>query len=156
MKKLNKLNDLEYIVIMAFLSYLMVTVIFKNKIIIQNIANLTSKDGFINIAKVLGKLLILYPIINTYLYQRIVIYILKKFNIKSDLLLMLFSSLLFAITYYDSFIPMFLFGIILSYSYILYNNKKITSQSITLLIYMLTNFLSIVTIFVEKLNLLIK
>jgi hypothetical protein len=134
---LNNLNDLEYIVIMAFLSYLLVTVIFNNKIVTQNVENIISYGGFLNIVKVLGKLLIIYPIINTYLYQHLVINILRKINVKSNLLLILFSSLLLAITYYDSFIPMFLFGIILSYSYVLYNNKKIASQSLTLFIYML-------------------
>lgn len=149
---LNDLNDLEYIVIISFLSYFLVTIIFNNKIVAQDVTNIIPYKGILNTVEVLGKLLIVYPIINTYLYQHIVINILRRVNVKNNLLLILFSSLLLAITYYNSFIPMFLFGIILSYSYILYNNKKMSSESVILLIYMLTNLLSVITIFIEKLN----
>jgi hypothetical protein len=141
---LNNISDYSYILIMVMFAWMadVLTGLY------ANIFNIPFKRLQFDVSPILMFILvgIVGPIIETYLFQVVLIYFLKKVNYLNNnkALLVIVASIIFGVLHnysYDYIIFGFLFGMILNYSYLIYKNKTLSSFIIALTIHIIYNIL---------------
>ncbi|WP_029687890.1 CPBP family intramembrane glutamic endopeptidase [Thermoanaerobacter sp. A7A] len=144
---LNNLSDYWYIVIMVIL-VCFIDVLIGMLAIIFNI-NFNGPKFDISPIAMLILAGIVGPILETYLFQVVLLYLLSKINYLNNnkILLIIIASMIFGIGHHYSFsyiIFGFLAGLIFNYSYLIYKNKTMSSFAIVLSIHSIYNIIMIV------------
>ena len=98
---------------------------------------------------------IISPILETFLFQKCLIKILRKIDIlrRNNLMVVIISALIFGSQhFYDLgyIINTTIIGIFLSYSFVTYENKKISPFYVVCIIHSLKNFISFIIVCVLK------
>ncbi|MGB9680411.1 MAG: type II CAAX prenyl endopeptidase Rce1 family protein [Minisyncoccia bacterium] len=141
---LNNVSDYSYILIMVMFAWMadVLTGLY------ANIFNIPFKRLQFDVSPILMFILVVIvgPIIETYLFQVVLIYFLKKVNYLNNkkALLVIAASIIFGILHNyssDYIIFGFLFGVILNYAYLIYKNKTLSSFIIVLSIHIIYNIL---------------
>ncbi|AFK85681.1 MULTISPECIES: CPBP family intramembrane glutamic endopeptidase [Thermoanaerobacterium] len=142
---INKISDHGYILMMVVFSFIIDNVI----LIYMNISNIKFNGPKLDMSPILILILvgIVSPIFETYLYQVILIYLLKKINYLNNhkILLIIVASIIFGLSHCYSYIYIFstfLAGLILNYSYVIYKNKTLTPFKIVLSIHSIHNIIN--------------
>ncbi|QSZ26446.1 CPBP family intramembrane metalloprotease [Aceticella autotrophica] len=97
---------------------------------------------------------IIGPVFETYLYQVVLIYQLKKINYLNNhkILLIIVASIIFGISHCYSYIYIFstfLAGLILNYSYLIHKSKYISRFMIVFLIHSIHNIIAFAVNFIQ-------
>ncbi|SHF16988.1 hypothetical protein SAMN02745195_02000 [Thermoanaerobacter uzonensis DSM 18761] len=142
---INNVSDFGYILTMVVFSFLIDNVIA----IYTNISNINFNGPKFDMSPILMLILvgIISPVFETYLYQVVLIYLLKKINYLNNhkILLIIVASIIFGISHCYSYIYIFstfLAGLILNYSYVFYKNKTLTPFKIVLSIHSIHNIIN--------------
>jgi hypothetical protein len=118
-------------------------------VLFANISNIDFSGPEFNMSPILMFILvgIIGPLVETYLFQVVLIYFLSKINYLNNhkILLIIVASIIFGILHSYSLlyiISTFLAGVILNYSYLIYKNKTLSSFVIVLSIHSIHNIIN--------------
>ncbi len=146
-KKLGQINVLIY-VFMSNLIILFFTLVISTILKVEVVANgpISKLESELPIIVVYLLLIFLMPIVETYVFQKLIIdFILKKKGGKGFAILI--SAIVFSIFHYYSFTYIFMIlpiGIVLATSYVVYKySKKINPFFVVFIIHMINNIMAV-------------
>jgi len=137
-----------FIFLMVFLTYLVEIPLLLIEPFFEESAAQTVIQTFIKMEPGLALLIVgvFGPLVETAIFQTLIIGFLQKIKIRSNLIIILISAVLFSLAHAETSIPfhiwVFIFGVILAYSYILYQDKKEESFAVAFFIHSFRNIIS--------------
>lgn len=145
---INNLSAWPFIFLMVLLTYLVEIPLLLIEPFFKESAGQTVIHNFVKMEPGLSLLIVgvFGPLVETAIFQSLVIGILQRIKIRSNIGVILISAILFSLAHTETSIPfhiwVFIMGVILAYSYILYQDKKEGSFAVTFFIHSFRNIIS--------------